>query len=546
MALVAELVGSIALLLWGLRLVRTGVMRAYGSTLKQLARNAEGRFLLAFSSGMFVAILLQSSTATALIVSSFSGQGFLSVTNAFIAILGADVGTAIAVFVASQKITWISPVFISIGVFGFLSTDNSKKRSLFRAVLGLGLILLALSIISKTATGLSRVEDFNVVMGVFVTKPFLMLALAVVLTYLAHSSLAIVLLGVGFVQSGFLSLDAGLFLVLGANIGTGLLPVVTSWGGVRDARIPVTANLMARILGVALIFPFVTHISGFMSSYLPASSIPAVLHLGLNIAVAALGLSLLPVLLRISTEILPVDVKNGNLVEPKHLDEGALGSTKVALACAKREALHMAEIAQSMVRNVLPVLQYDNEELRKEVVRQDDSLDLLFNATKFYIAKIMQNKLNEDESQRAIDLLSFTANMEHIGDIVDGSLMELAAKKAKQHVRFSGEGMAEIASLHEAICATFELAVNTFVSGDPDLARSLYSEKANVRKIEVKSVATHLERIGAGVLESVQSSGIHLDVIRDLKRINSHLTSIAYPVLIASGEVPKTKWKRPR
>jgi len=204
----------------------------------------------------------------------------------------------------------------------------------------------------------------------------------------------------------------------------------------------------------------------------------------------------------------------------------------------------MADITQTMVRHSLPILTGGDDDLRQEVVSMDDDVDRLFDAIKTYIARIMREELSEEETQRAMDLLSFTANMEHIGDIVDVSLMELATKKSNLGAQFSKQGLKEITALHEAVSTTFELAINTFVSEDSDLARMLYDAKASIRELESKSVTTHLERIGTGVSDSIETSSLHLDIIRDLKRINSHLTSIAYPVLKASGEVPKTKWKR--
>jgi phosphate:Na+ symporter len=193
-----------------------------------------------------------------------------------------------------------------------------------------------------------------------------------------------------------------------------------------------------------------------------------------------------------------------------------------------------------------PCSQEGNDELRQEIVIMDDDVERLFNAIKIYIARIMREELTEEEAQRAMDLLSFTANMEHMGDIIEGSLMELAVKKANLGAQFSQQGLTEIAALHEAVTSTFELAINTFISEDSDLARMLFDAKASIRELESKSVTTHLERIGTGISQSIETSSLHLDIIRDLKRINSHLTSIAYPVLKASGKVPKTKWKKNR
>ena len=546
MSVLIELVGAIALLLWGLRMVRTGMMRAYGSHLKRLARQNEGRLIPMLGSGFLFAILIQSSTATAIIVASFAGQNILSISSALIVILGADIGTAVAVILASQKITILSPILLAIGIFGFLSTEKNRLRNLFRAIAGLGLILLALSMVNYIGTGLANLQEFNTVMQVFVSQPFLMLLFGVVLTYLAHSSLAIVLLVVGFVHSGLLLTDAGLFLVLGANVGSGLLPVIANWKAKRNAKIPVKANFLIRVLGVAAVFPFVSPLLAVLADSLPAYTKPAFFHLFLNIGVAIIGLVLLQPIIKLVTNLESADSESAQAIEPKHLDETAFSSPSKALACAKREALNMADIAQIMLRNTLPVLKEGNDELRQEIVIMDDDVDRLFNAIKIYIARIMREELTEEEAQRAMDLLSFTANMEHMGDIIEGSLMELAVKKANLGAQFSQQGLTEIAALHEAVTSTFELAINTFISEDSDLARMLFDAKASIRELESKSVTTHLERIGTGISQSIETSSLHLDTIRDLKRINSHLTSIAYPVLKASGKVPKTKWKKNR
>ena len=276
----------------------------------------------------------------------------------------------------------------------------------------------------------------------------------------------------------------------------------------------------------------------------PTNLLPAQFHLALNVVVAIVGLILTKPLISIARSMVPTDVVDTSIIEPKYLDETVVSNPAKALACAKRESLVMAEIAQNMVRKTLPALLDGNVEDRSVIVAMDDSVDRFYDAIKFYVARVVRKELSEDESHRAFALLSFTANMEHIGDIVDGGLMEMAAKKDALKLQFSDEGVSEICKLHEAVCENFDLAINTFLSDDGELARQLYSAKADVRKIERKSVATHIERIGAGQLDSIGTSGLHLDVIRDLKRINSHLTAIAYPVLEASGEVPKTKWKR--
>ena len=556
MTLLLELSGSIALLLWGLRMVRTGVLRAYGTQLKRLALQAEGRIIPAFSAGLLVAALLQSSTATALIASSFSGQGIVSMSAAFIIILGADVGTAIAAIIASQKITVLSPLLLTIGVFGYKSTSKSKRKNLFRAFSGLGMILLALSLISKTATHLATYEEFIAIVRLIETVPFMLLVFSLLFTYVAHSSLAIVLLTSGFVVSGLLNVESGLVMVLGANLGSGLLPVLASWGDNLKARVPVVTNLLVRLVGVVFTYYALAWLIGYNTDpftlnllinyleqklHISNEFLPLAFHLSLNIFVALFGLLFSKPLTTMVIGMLPPSKETDIQIKPLYLDENTIASPATALACAKREILAQADIVQNMLRQSLLVFNSNDNDLRQEIIAMDDSVDILYNAIKLYIAKTLQGELTELESQQALDLLSFTTNMEHIGDIVDGSLMELAGRKIEQQTYFSKEGFAEITSIHEAVSTNFETAVNTFISGDCELARLLYESKAEVKNIESNSVSMHLQRIGLGLPDSLGTSSLHLDVLRDYKRINSHLTANAYPVLIASGELPQRK-----
>ena len=257
MTLLIELLGSIALLLWGLRMVRTGVMRSYGTNLKRFARRSEGKTFPAFLSGLIVAALLQSSTAAVLISASFAGQGLIGVSTAFITMLGADIGTSIAVLIASQKFTTLAPFLIALGIFGFIASKENKRQNVFRAISGIGLILFALILISTTAGELAELREFKSLLEVFNNQPVFFLLLALVLTYLSYSSLAIVLLSVSFLASGVIGLNEGLYLVLGANLGSGMLPLISSWNSSESEKNPIIANLLVRSMSIILFYPFV-------------------------------------------------------------------------------------------------------------------------------------------------------------------------------------------------------------------------------------------------------------------------------------------------
>ena len=543
MSLLIEILGSIALLLWGLRMVRTGVMRSYGNNLKRLARRSEGKALPAFVSGLLVAAFLQSSTAAILISASFAGQGLISIGTAFITMLGADVGTSVAVLIASQKLTTVAPFLLALGVFGFIGSKINKWQNVFRAISGLGLILFALSLIATTAGGLSELKQFTALLRIFENQPVFFVLLALILTYLSYSSLAIVLLSVSFLATGVIGLNEGLYLVLGANLGSGLLPLISNWKASVLELTPVLANLIIRVICIVAFYPFVNFVAILALKYISIELLPAIYHLSLNLIVAFIGIIFSKSIITLAEKLFS-NREEQKLAYPRFLELKNFSMPAISLASAKREALHMAEISQKMVVSSLAVLQDNNLTLRHEIIKNEDIVDSLFDSIKLYIARILQEELTPTETQKALNILNFTTNMEHIGDIVNNSLMDISGKKIDKHIQFSKEGLSEIISIHEVVCSNYDLAINTFVSDDCELARVLYEKKQEFHKLEKRSVSKHLQRIGKGIADSLETSSMHIDVIRDYKRVNSLLSSVAYPILIASGEILETGWKQ--
>ena len=543
MTILIELLGSVALLLWGLRMVRTGVMRAYGTNLKRFARRSEGKIFPAFLSGLVVAALLQSSTATILISASFAGQNLIGVGSAFITMLGADVGTSIAVLIASQKFTTVAPLLLAIGVFGFIGSKENKWQNVFRAVSGLGLILFALLLISNTAGELSKFEQFKSLLGIFSNQPIFFVLLALVMTYLSYSSLAIVLLSVSFLATGVIGLNEGLYLVLGANLGSGMLPLISSWNSSVVEKTPIIANLLVRIFCILIFYPFVEISAQFLLSFVLIELVPAIYHLALNLIVAIVGITFSSQILSFTSKLVLED-NIDNINDSKFIETDDFSMPAISLANAKRQALRMAEISQNMVVSSLAVMRDDNDMLRNEILKNEDDVDNLFDSIKLYIARILQEELTPAESQQALNILNFTTNMEHIGDIVNSSLMDISEKKISQHIHFSKEGFGEIISIHEVVCSNYDLAISTFMSNDCELAKVLYGKKQELHKLEKSSVSKHIQRIGKGVTDSLETSSMHIDVIRDYKRVNSLLSSIAYPILFASGEILETRLKQ--
>ncbi|MEQ8354920.1 MAG: Na/Pi cotransporter family protein [Kiloniellaceae bacterium] len=539
---IVSIVGGVALLLWGVRMVRTGVTRSFGAELRRLlALSSKSRFA-SFFSGLVVTGALQSGTATTLIITSFAAQGLVTGAAALAIILGADVGTTVVVQVLSFDHAWLSPLLVAAGVFGFLASKRTKAKNLSRIALGLGLMLLALSLIVMASAPLRESTLLTVLLEPLAREPLLAILVAAGITWVSHSSVAIVLLIMTLASAGVLAAPLALALVLGANLGAAITPVGITWASPVAARRPPIGNLIIRTAGVLAVLPMLQLLLPYLELLgVAPERMVANFHSLFNLAIALLFLPFVRQVNALISRILPDQVIADDPGRPMYLDDGTLETPAVALTCATREALRMGDEVKKMLLATNKVLRSNDETLKKETEAADDKVDRLNEAIKFYLTKLNNGELDAQESARCVEILNFTTNLEHIGDIIDKNLMELASKKIKLRASFSAEGMQELETFHAQIVGNLDLAMNVFASSDIELARQLLRQKTHVREMERRFIENHYERIGERRPDSVTSSSLHLDVLRDLKRINGHLTSAAYNILERAGELSDSR-----
>jgi len=542
MELLINFAGGIALLLWGVRMVRTGITRSFGAELRQvLATSAQNRISALFA-GFAVTTALQSSTATAMIISSFAGRGMVAGAAALAIMLGADIGTTIVVQALSFDLGWLSPALIAIGVFGFLSGDSSKRRSLSRTSIGLGLILLSLKLIALASAPLREAETVSVILMPLANEPILAVIVAALITWMAHSSVAIVLLVMSLAALQVLSTQLALILVLGANFGGAIAAVTMTLKSLPAAkRVPI-GNLGMRLVGVLIALPLVPWVQPYLA--MMDDSAPRMIanfHMAFNISLAILFLPLVGQVTRLLEKFIPDEDVLESESGPKYLDPRSVDTPTVALTCAARETMHMGDIVRRMLNDTIQVFANDDEGLRREIEAKDDDVDQLHEAIKLYLTSLAREELDRAEGERSLAIFSFTTNLEHIGDIIDKNLMDLASKKSKQKASFSESGLEELRQFHGRIVSNLDLALNVFLSQDTELAKELLRQKTEIRDLELEFVERHFARVSGGRADTLGSSAVHLDVLRDLKRINSHLTSVVYPILEKTGQLTESR-----
>jgi phosphate:Na+ symporter len=461
-----NLLAAIALLVWGTHLVRTGILRVLGANLRSVLARATGNRATAALAGVGVTAVVQSSTATALIVAAFVGQGLITLPAALAVMLGADVGTSLMAVVFHFDLSWLSPLLIFMGVVLFIAKQSTTVGRIGRILIGLGLMLLALGLIGESTQVLTQSPVVQVALKSLTSDLLLEITVGAVIAVLAYSSLATVLLVATLAASQVIPMDVALGLVLGANLGSGLLAVLTTIKSPLTVRQVPLGNFLFKALGVVVAAPllglWIQHANPMVSG---SATQVVVFHLAFNTVLAVVFIGFTGLIALWVTKLLPPS-KDNALTRPRHLDPSALATPSLAISCAAREALHQADVVETMLRGTLSVIKDNDLELAHDLRKLDDTVDQLYSAIKYYLTKISREALGDDESRRWTDIISFTINMEQIGDIIERVLQDVEDKKIKRGRNFSDAGMAEICELHARLLDNLRLSMSVFLNGN--------------------------------------------------------------------------------
>jgi len=541
-----DLAAAVALLIWAARLTRTGLERVLGERLRGVMAAATQGRLRASAVGLVTASLLQSSTAAALLVVSFVQRGIIAVPLALAVLLGADLGSSLVVQALISDIGGIAPALILLGAVLSMAAPQPHLRNLGRTVIGLGLMLMALGLISGASATFRDDPVLRLVLLRLADQPVLGLLLAAVLTWLAHSSVAAILFFISLAATGLIGPQQALVLVLGANVGAGLVALGLSFGAGTAARQVLAGNLLFRLIGAFAALPLVPFAAGWIAAlgWGDARAL-ATAHTAFNLALVILFLPLVGVTARLLEQFgasgrgAPLDAAL------PLLDPAALAQPKVALTAASRQALRLAETVEVMLREAIRPFEDSDAKRREEIRQLDSTVDTACEAIVRYLTRLTKQPLQPDEARAAFDLILFTTNFEHVGDIIDKNLLSLAQKKQRLNLAFSDEGWDELQRMHALAVAQTQLAVTVFLTRDRDMARQLVRTKDQVRAMERAATESHLRRLRDGTVASIETSSLHMDMLRDFKRIIAHLTAVAYPILEEAGELQVSRLTAP-
>ncbi|AZC34528.1 Na/Pi cotransporter family protein [Pseudomonas sp. 22526] len=527
-----NLLSAVALLIWGTHIVRTGILRVYGSNLRHLIGQNMAKRPLAFVAGILVTAMVQSSNATAMLVTSFVGQGLMALTPALATMLGADVGTALMARVLTFDLSWLSPLLIFLGVIFFLSRKQTRAGQLGRVGIGLGLIILALQLIVEAAAPITHAQGVKVLFASLTGDILLDALMGALFAMISYSSLAAVLLTATLAGAGVISLPVAIGLVIGANIGSGVLAFLSTNMQNAAGRQVALGSLLYKLIGLLLIIPVLDPLAHWMDSLdFSPQEVVIGFHLLYNTLRCLVLLPTVEPMAKVCAWLLPERPETNGRAKPRHLDPTALTTPSLALANAARETLRIGDLIDNMLEAMRDVLHGKQTAITQEMRNLSDDVEVLYNAIKLYLAQMPREDLGEQDSRRWAEIIELAINLKLASDLIERMLRKVQQQKTAQRRSFSEVGLEELAGLHEQLIANLRLGLSVFLSADPESARQLLREKRRFRAQERRLAHAHVSRLQRKIVQSIETSSLHLELIADMKRLNSLFCGSAYVVL---------------
>jgi phosphate:Na+ symporter len=534
-----NMAAAAALLIWAVRLVRTGFERAFGSHLRLWLRRSTSNWLTAALCGTLAAILMQSSTAVVVLMSGFVSTGTIGGVAGLAIILGADLGSAIVAQILNAQLGAITPLLLLSGVLIFLRSTNRRLRQIGRILIGLALIFVSLDLIRASSLPLVNSEPALAAMLYLADDTLTAFVIAALFAWLVHSSVAAVLLFVTLAAQGLLPVEAAFAMVLGANLGGAMIAFFLTLKADTIVRRVVWTNVALRGGGAAAALWLIS--AGHLPTlWLGADAAAQALHLhfAFNLVLLVIFLPLVKPLMRAALVLIP-DPATGGATDAHHstLDTSLQDQPKRAFACVVRELVQMGDRTETMLRQVIQLYDRYDDATAQKLQTDCATVERMSRDVKIYLAGIHGGT----SGTRAFELSGMSVNMEAGADVIARKMVDLAKRKSRDNLEFSQDGWRELSDFHDQVLRNVQHAISVLVSEDLGLARELVEQKENIREIAKALERKHLGRLRKGLSESIETSAIHLDLLRALKALNTSFAMIAYPALLEHGELLESR-----
>lgn len=492
---------------------------------------------------MGAAVLLQSATAVAVLVSNFVSKGGLATATGLAILLGADMGSAVVTQLLMARQPILIPLLLLIGVTVFLRGEGSNTRQIGRILIGLALIFVSLDMIRGATEPMISNPGTRAVMAYLGRDLMTAFVIGAVFAWGVHSSVAAVLLFVTLAGQSILPPAAAAAMILGANLGGGFIAFVLTYSAPLAARRMIMANLLLRGGGAVLAVLLIAAMPDILIRLGVTPARQAInLHLAFNLLLALAALPLVgPITTALSYVMAEKPASNDVLNVASALDPTLLDRPQRAIDCAARELLGMGQKVEQMLIAVEPLYDQWNAAIASKISDQDRAIKQTHLNIKLYLARLGQTGMDEELSRRSIELASISSSLDSASDAITRIMLELAKRLDTQKLQFSPQGRDEIRDFTDRVQSNVQLALNVMMNQNPAEARELVAAKERVRKVEQKLQRSHIGRLSEGLVESIETSNIHQETLRALKQVNTAFSMVGHPILLKSGDLLKSR-----
>ena len=535
MATVLTIAGGVALILFGVRFLRKGLDKLFGSRLTHWMSRLVGNRFKAFVSGLGISVVTSSSTTMSVLAVQTVQAGHMTCRQMLALLFGADIGLTLMVVLIALRLERYAPILVLAGVLLFQFTKASRSRGIGQVVLSLGFLLLGIDIIKRTVGEVELGQDMLRLIEIANHHPLAMAVLAAVLSVLMQSSTATIglVIGLGMSQSQAMPLSSAVAAVVGANVGIVITTLLVGWSRIESRRLAF-GNLVPKLVVAAVAIVFLTPLTGLLER-LPAGNLDrlvAVTHTGFNLVVALLGLPLVGMICRLLESVIPTPARDEAApFGPRYVVGSPPESVALALGQSMREIMRVTEIVRQMLDDLWLSLVQNDAGMAKRVGERDNDVDLLDSRIKRYLIELTEMTDESGEVAQQMFQLRYLNEMETIGDIIEKNLSELVAKKARLSSTFSAEGMDELDRFYQVVAHNLLTVDTAFATRDRSLAQQVLAQKPQIKELEQRMQECHFARLTAGLAESRRTSSVHLDILTYLKSINSHVSHAAEAIM---------------
>jgi phosphate:Na+ symporter len=539
--LVVGLVGGLALFLLGMDTMSRGLLRSAGDKMRSILGTLTNNRVAGLGLGAFVTMIIQSSSATNVMLVSFVNAGLMKFRQTLGVILGAALGTTITAQLIALRLTDFALLFIAAGFALHAMARREQIRFIGDSIMGFGILFFGMYIMSESMLPLRSYDPF-IQLLLRLEYPLLGILVGTLFTALIQSSSAFIGIMIILGMQGLISLEASIPLLFGANIGTAVTAFLASIKAGREARKVALAIAMFKVFGVLLfiwwIEPFARLIAGLSPANpggtdeisMLAEVVPrqiANAHTVYNVFVALLVLPFTGLIARLVDWMVPVKERPENTFRLHYLDESMLKTPVLALSLAKQETIRMAGVVHEMVSSVLPVFLEKDPAAIKDIEMKEAEVNFLRDHIKAYLLKMSRTGIREERVNESFQILYTVKELELMADVVSSSLVRKAGSWLTAGYSFSSEGKEELRQYHEKTCRQIKRAIGVFTDVNIDKALEMKQKYKQDRIIAFEFEKQHFERLKRENHDTMMSSNTHLEFMAMLRNISSHATNIA-------------------